>query len=168
MTRSWASSEHARRTMVANRSIDTKPELIVRSLLHARGLRYRIHFRPEPSLRRTADIVFTRRRVAVFIDGCFWHGCTEHRAAPRTNTEFWVEKFRRNTARDRDTDRSLEAAGWTVLRFWEHEDPVVVTDNIEASVRSSPIDSSSERQPPLPSEKPRSEPRGAPRSPRRG
>jgi len=137
MAESWASSEHARRTMVANRSKDTAPELAVRSLLHARGLRYRTNHRPEPTLRRTADIVFTRRRIAVFIDGCYWHGCPTHLAMPKSNVGYWAPKIERNRERDRETTELLKAAGWTVLRFWEHESPADVADVIAAVVASA-------------------------------
>ncbi|MHB9851450.1 very short patch repair endonuclease [Streptomyces krungchingensis] len=118
---SWASSAARRRNMQAIRSRDTKPERLVRSLLHAQGLRYRVAARPLPSLRRTADIVFRPTKVAVFIDGCYWHGCPEHYVPPRTNPGYWSDKVARNMARDRDTDEQLQAAGWTVLRFWEHD-----------------------------------------------
>ncbi|MGC4152417.1 MAG: very short patch repair endonuclease [Propionicimonas sp.] len=109
--------------MQANRSRDTGPELAVRKRLHAMGLRYRVDFRPEPGLRRKADVVFTRARVAVFIDGCFWHGCPVHSTAPVAHAEWWSQKLQRNVERDRDTDQRLREAGWTVLRIWEHEDP---------------------------------------------
>lgn len=107
--------------MVGNRSRDTKPELSVRSAVHRSGLRYRVAARPLPGLRRTADLVFRPARVAVFIDGCFWHGCADHYAAPRTNAEYWSAKVERNMHRDLDTNRRLREAGWTVLRYWEHE-----------------------------------------------
>lgn len=109
--------------MQANRSRDTKPELAVRRAAHALGLRYRVAARPVPTLRRTADMVFRRARVAVFVDGCFWHGCLEHRTTAVTNRSFWTEKIDSNRARDRDTDAKLADAGWTALRVWEHEDP---------------------------------------------
>lgn len=134
---SWATDAHARATMVANRSKDTRPELAVRSLLHARGLRYRKHYRPVPQLRRTADIVFTRWRVAVFIDGCFWHACPEHFIAPKSNSGYWVSKMEGNQRRDRETDTTLEEAGWTVLRFWEHAPPTDVADYIVNVVRTA-------------------------------
>ena len=79
--------------------------------------------RPVPTIRRTADIVFSRRRVAVFVDGCFWHGCPEHRTYPKANAEWWSAKLERNIERDADTDRRLSEAGWTVVRIWEHESP---------------------------------------------
>ena len=118
-----ASSEAVRATMRANRGRDTGPELAVRRALHAMGLRYRVDHPLPFDRRRRADIAFTRVRVAVFIDGCFWHGCPEHGTTPRTNNRFWSEKIARNRARDLDTTERLEAEGWVVLRFWEHEDP---------------------------------------------
>lgn len=120
--------------MVANRSKNTAPELAVRSLLHARGLRYRVHLRPLPALRRTADIVFTRRKIAVFIDGCFWHACPDHFVMPRANADYWEPKIARNQRRDREIDEALTVEGWTVLRFWEHQPPGEVADAIERSV----------------------------------
>ncbi|MEU6231462.1 very short patch repair endonuclease [Kitasatospora sp. NPDC047058] len=120
---SWASSAANRRNMQAIRSRDTKPELRIRQLVHAGGLRYRVAARPLPRLRRTADLVFRPAKVAVFVDGCYWHGCPEHYVSPKTNPGYWSEKVTRNVERDRDTDAQLEAAGWTVLRFWEHESP---------------------------------------------
>ncbi len=115
--------------MVANRGRDTTPELAVRRLLHAAGLRYRVDYAPLGG-RRRADIVFTRRRIAAFIDGCFWHGCPEHATAPKTNAGYWGPKLERNTVRDRETDASLLDAGWLVLRFWEHEPATAVADEI--------------------------------------
>ncbi|WP_035795724.1 very short patch repair endonuclease [Kitasatospora mediocidica] len=109
--------------MQGNRGKDTKPELRLRSLLHREGLRYRVSMRPVPTLRRTADIVFTKVKVAVFVDGCYWHGCAEHRNIPETNRGFWTKKIEGNKARDAETVRLLEQAGWTVLRFWEHVPP---------------------------------------------
>lgn len=108
--------------MRANRGRDTGPELAVRRALHARGLRYRVDHPLPFDRRRRADIAFTRAKVAVFIDGCFWHGCPEHGTTPRTNTAFWAAKIARNRERDEDTTGRLDALGWTVLRFWEHED----------------------------------------------
>ena len=121
--------------MRANRSRDTRPELSVRRRLHALGYRYRVDARPVASIPRRADVVFTRRRVAVFIDGCYWHGCEEHAAIPRQNRDYWGPKIRGNMARDSDTTARLEEAGWTVLRFWEHEDPNDVVAMIASVVR---------------------------------
>ena len=118
---SWASSAARRRNMQAIRSRDTTPERLVRSLVHAQGLRYRVAARPLPNLRRTADLVFRPTKVAVFIDGCYWHGCPDHYVAPKTNAGYWSDKVARNVARDRDTNERLRGSGWTVLRFWEHE-----------------------------------------------
>ncbi|MYR55487.1 DNA mismatch endonuclease Vsr [Streptomyces sp. SID625] len=133
-TGSWASSAARRRNMQAIRSRDTKPERLVRSLVHARGLRYRVAAKPLPHLRRTADLVFGPAKVAVFIDGCYWHGCPEHYVPPKTNSGYWSDKVARNVARDRDTDHRLEDAGWTVLRFWEHEDSEDCAMRIAATV----------------------------------
>jgi DNA mismatch endonuclease, patch repair protein len=135
---SWASSPASRKVMQGNRSRDTSPEIAVRRLLHAAGLRYRVDYRPEPSLRRTADIVFTKQRVAIFIDGCYWHACAQHGTAARSNATYWSEKLQRNVARDADTTARLEAAGWTVLRFWEHEDPIEVASEVTVAVRRLP------------------------------
>lgn len=135
---SWASSPASRKVMQGNRSRDTSPELAVRRLLHAAGLRYRVHFRPEPTLRRTADIVFTKQRVAIFIDGCYWHACPEHGTSARANADYWSAKLHRNVARDADTTARLEAAGWTVLRFWEHDNPLEVARVIASTVRGLP------------------------------
>lgn len=107
--------------MRACRSRDTAPERALRSVLHRSGLRYRVHARPEHGIPRRADIVFRRERVAVFVDGCFWHACSQHKSAPAWNAEYWRAKLLRNVARDRDTDERLRNVGWSVLRIWEHE-----------------------------------------------
>lgn len=121
--------------MQANRSRDTKPELEIRRALHRAGLRYRVAIAPEPGLRRRADIVFTRARVSVFVDGCFWHGCPEHgRTSFNHNAEYWPAKIAANVARDADTNTRLAAAGWHVLRFWEHEDAANVVEVIRRTV----------------------------------
>lgn len=116
---------------------DTAPELLIRREAHARGLRYRVDCALPGMPRRRADLVFRRAHVAVFVDGCFWHSCPQHSSIPRANQEWWADKLRRNSARDRGTDAHLEAIGWTVLRFWEHEDPAGAVDVIEATVRSA-------------------------------
>ena len=120
--------------MLGNRSRDTKPEMLVRSLVHRRGLRYRVSQRPIANVRRTADLVFRRAKVAVNVDGCFWHGCEQHYKEPKTNTEYWRNKIDGNRRRDRETDELLTAAGWLVLRFWEHEDPLLVSETISLTV----------------------------------
>ncbi|KXP13893.1 very short patch repair endonuclease [Tsukamurella pseudospumae] len=123
--------------MRSNRRKDTLPELAVRRLLHAAGMRYRVDFAPSASnRRRRADVVFTRARVVVFIDGCFWHGCPQHFRAPSTRTAYWGPKIAVNRARDDDTDAMLTAEGWTVLRFWAHEQAADVAASIIEAVRS--------------------------------
>ncbi|MEV4479093.1 very short patch repair endonuclease [Micromonospora coxensis] len=123
--------------MRANKARDTGPERRIRSLLHKAGLRYRVNARPLSALRRTADVVFLTARVAVFVDGCYWHGCPEHYRPARLNEQFWREKIDRNRARDRETDELLADAGWTVIRIWEHESPVEAADWIKKVVRRS-------------------------------
>jgi DNA mismatch endonuclease (patch repair protein) len=99
------------------------------------GLRYRVSIRPLKGVRRTADLVFTRRHVAVFLDGCFWHGCPTHHTAAVTNAGFWAEKVQRNRERDAETNRLLDEAGWIVIRIWEHEDPAKAAELIADAVR---------------------------------
>lgn len=131
---SWASSAGVRAGMRGNRGRDTRPELALRRAVHALGLRYRVSARPIPAVRRTADLVFTRARVAVFLDGCFWHGCPEHHTVAVTNAEYWAEKVETNRRRDRDTDRRLHEAGWVSLRIWEHRDPGQAAAEVRAVV----------------------------------
>jgi DNA mismatch endonuclease (patch repair protein) len=121
--------------MRSNRRRDTRPELAVRRILHGAGLRFRVDFPPVGG-RRTADIVFPRARVAVFIDGCYWHGCPTHAVLPKTNVDYWIPKLARNSERDRETDSALREAGWIVLRFWEHDNPTEVSDSITEAVRA--------------------------------
>jgi DNA mismatch endonuclease (patch repair protein) len=125
--------------MQSNRRRDTKPELAIRKQLFAQGARYRVDYPLWFDRRRRADIVFPKQRIAIFIDGCFWHGCTEHYTAPKANMEFWSEKVSGNRSRDQDTNERLAQAGWLVLRFWEHETPGGVVDAVLAarSARSS-------------------------------
>lgn len=133
---SWAANAARRRIMQGNRSQDTLPELRVRRLLHAAGLRFRVNSRPEPSLRVRADVVFTRARIAVFIDGCFWHGCPDHYRLPQRNAGYWLAKIDGNRARDESNTFALESSGWIVLRFWEHEVPDQVAALIAERYRS--------------------------------
>ncbi|MEU2043282.1 very short patch repair endonuclease [Nocardia niwae] len=132
---SSASSPSVRAVMRANRRRDTAPELALRRRLYSRGLRYRVDVRPLAQLRRTADIVFAADRVAVFVDGCFWHGCPVHHRPATKNSAFWVQKIQANQSRDRDTSSKLIDAGWTVIRVWEHEDPTDAAARIEETVR---------------------------------
>jgi DNA mismatch endonuclease (patch repair protein) len=133
---SWASNDATRASMRANRRRDTKPELAVRRLVHAAGLRYRVDYAPLVDNRRLrADLVFTRAKVAVFVDGCFWHGCPQHHTAARRNAAFWAAKVTGNRARDELVNTVLAEAGWTVLRVWEHEDPAAAATMIVGSVR---------------------------------
>ena len=132
---SWATSDATRRSMQANKGRDTKPELAIRQLLHAEGFRYRVNYRPVSEIRRTADIVFTRAKVAVFIDGCFWHGCSAHYQRPVSNRDYWDEKVLRNRARDIETGSVLADRGWNVLRFWEHEVAEAVVQVIRQQLR---------------------------------
>lgn len=132
---SWASSDNARATMRANRGRDTLPELALRRALHARGLRYFVNRPPLPGLRRTADIVFPTARVAVFVDGCFWHGCPEHHTKAKANATFWAAKVADNRARDADTNAALAAAGWTPLRIWEHTPLEDAVAQVVAAIR---------------------------------
>ncbi|MER7935028.1 MULTISPECIES: very short patch repair endonuclease [unclassified Streptomyces] len=131
---SWASSAARRRNMQAVRSRDTQPEKLIRRLVHAQGLRYRVAARPLPDLRRTADMVFRPAKVAVFIDGCYWHGCPQHYVSPKTNSGYWSEKITRNINRDCETNTRLEEAGWLVLRFWEHEPSGTCAESIISAV----------------------------------
>ncbi|REJ05126.1 very short patch repair endonuclease [Microbacterium bovistercoris] len=123
-----------RRNMQANRRRDTGPELALRSALHAAGYRYRCDFRIDlPGGRVRPDIVFTRRKLAVFVDGCFWHSCPLHGSQPRVNQSYWSPKLARNAERDRTNTRLLEESGWTVIRIWEH----VPVGEALASVRTA-------------------------------
>lgn len=119
---SWASSPGVRRCMQSNRSRDTGPEIAVRSALHRRGLRFRKHVRPIRGLACTADVLFPTERFALFVDGCYWHSCPEHATAPITNGEWWSAKLTATRERDHRNTATLVAAGWHVMRVWEHED----------------------------------------------
>ncbi len=112
---------------------DTPCELAVRSAVHAKGLRYRVDWQL-PGTRRRADMAFVGVKVAVFIDGCFWHGCPNHATWPKANARWWRNKIETNIQRDRDTDILLRRSGWRVLRFWEHEDSLRAARAIERAV----------------------------------
>ena len=122
-SRPAASTEIVRRNMQRQKRRDTGCEMAVRRLLHAEGIRYRVDFKPLSDERFRADIGWKTRRIAVFIDGCFWHACPQHCTMPKRNTEWWEAKLRANSARDQRADAVLRSRGWAVLRFWEHEPP---------------------------------------------
>lgn len=115
-----ASSDAVSRRMARTAGKDNPRERALRSALHRQGLRFRIHYAALPGTRRTIDIAFPRLRLAIFCDGCFWHGCPIHATIPKTSTEWWIDKIATNKSRDRDTDAKLMDRGWTVLRIWEH------------------------------------------------
>ena len=131
-----ASSNEVRRRMKSQRRRETQPELDLRRVLWARGLRYRVDYPLFPGLRRRADLAFLGPHVAVFVDGCFWHRCPEHGSEPRANRDWWEQKLDRNVQRDRDTDARLLAAGWAVVRVWEHEPVDVAAARVEQTVRA--------------------------------
>lgn len=115
---------------------DTAPEMAIRSELHRRGYRFRVDRAPLPNLRSRADIVFRPARVAVYVDGCFWHSCPEHATRPKANGKWWEHKLTRNQERDRETNRILREHGWEVVRIWEHEDPVEAADRVAEIVNN--------------------------------
>lgn len=139
---SWASSPAVRRSMQGNKSSGTKPEMVLANELFRRSISLGIALpqmsaRPIRDLRRTADFVFRHERVAVFVDGCYWHGCPEHYRVPKTNAGYWGPKIARNRERDDETNHLLEEAGWVVMRFWEHEDLAEAADRVEAALATS-------------------------------
>lgn len=125
----------------ANPRRDTRSELLIRSALHRRGLRFRKDHlvRCTNGLRVRPDVVFTRDRIAVFVDGCFWHSCPEHGSTPGRNRSYWVPKLEANRARDRRVEEALRADGWRVERVWEHEDACEASDRIGALVAASRV-----------------------------
>ena len=126
--------------MRANRRKDTKPELALRRALHSRGYRYRKDYRLDLAggTRVRPDIAFTARKVAVFVDGCFWHGCPQHGSRPAVNVWYWEPKLRRNTERDRAADAALAEAGWAVVRVWEHESLEAAVASVVAALSQAP------------------------------
>jgi DNA mismatch endonuclease, patch repair protein len=135
---SWASSPAARRVMRGNRKRDTRPELALRHAVRQIGLRYRLGRHPIVGRIGTADLVFPAARVAVFLDGCFWHGCPEHFVQPHTNPGYWGPKIERNRQRDEEVDAILAAAGWATVRVWEHENPEAAARRVGDVVRGRP------------------------------
>lgn len=122
--------------MQGNRRRDTLPELQLRSALHRLGLRFRVDVRPLIDFNRRADIVFRPSKVAVFVNGCFWHGCPEHVSQPKRNAEFWRTKIERNRRRDRETLGRLHDAGWLAVVVWEHESPQLAARRIGKVVKA--------------------------------
>lgn len=120
-----------RRRMRATPQRNTSAELAVRRLLHSHGYRYRVNLSPIAGLRSRADIVFTKHKIAIYIDGCFWHACPLHASWPKKNPQFWKSKIQENIRRDHRVQQELINSGWTVLRFWEHESPQLVVTRIE-------------------------------------
>jgi DNA mismatch endonuclease (patch repair protein) len=116
-------------------AIGTTPELVLRSVLHRMGLRFRVDARPLPELARRADIVFRRVKVAVFVNGCFWHACPEHASWPKSNAAWWRSKIEGNRERDHDTDERLREAGWHPVQVWEHDNPDVIARVIARLVK---------------------------------
>ena len=121
--------------MSSQRRADTVPELALRSELHRRGLRFRVGIKVPGSPRRTIDIAFPKQRVAVFVDGCFWHRCPQHSIPAKNNSGWWSAKLTTNVERDQETTQLLVDQGWQVVRVWEHENPSTVADGIEQLVR---------------------------------
>jgi DNA mismatch endonuclease (patch repair protein) len=128
------SSKAASNRMRSAKPRDTAPEKALRTALHRKGLRFRVDERPIRGLNRKADIVFRSAKVAIFVDGCFWHGCPIHGTQAKANAEFWSQKIRHNQKRDTDTTRRLRSEGWKVLRVWEHEDSEKVAGIIYNSI----------------------------------
>ncbi len=137
MGRPIPSNSSVSRRMSQQATRDTEPELALRRRLHADGFRFRVDLAPIPGFRRKADIVFTRRKIAVFVDGCFWHRCPEHGTMPASNAEWWAAKLGRNVERDEETNQRLAEAGWKVLRVWEHERVDEAVRRVETVVRSA-------------------------------
>jgi DNA mismatch endonuclease (patch repair protein) len=134
-----STSEAISTRMSVARRRDTVPELALRRVLHARGLRFRVNYPIPGQGRRTIDIAFTRPRVAVFVDGCFWHGCPEHGTRPQKNSAWWQAKLAANRARDADSDAVLRDLGWSVLRVWEHEPPELAAARIAEHVAAASL-----------------------------
>lgn len=116
-------------------SRDTAPELALRSELHRRGFRFRVDRAPVPEVRSRADLVLGPAKVAIYVDGCFWHRCPEHGTTPKANADFWDHKLKRNQERDAEVDRLLGEQGWEVVRVWEHESAAAAADRVEDVVR---------------------------------
>ena len=136
-----ASSLDAQRRMENQPQRDTRPEKTIRSLLHREGFRFFVDRSPLPDLRRRADILFPKAKIAVYVDGCFWHGCPQHGTWPKANAEWWKQKIETNRQRDIDTNARLAAAGWTTLRVWEHDEPTRAAAKISSALASRSAES---------------------------
>lgn len=136
-----------RARMSKQKSRNTDVEMALRRALHATGLRYRVHRRPLKKVRREADVVFGPVKVAVFVDGCFWHGCPEHATWPKRNADFWRTKIEGNRQRDRNTDELLTAAGWLAVRVWEHEDPIEAAARVQQLVMTRRVEATKSARP---------------------
>lgn len=132
-----ASDKDTQRRMKRQAKRNTKPEILLRRALTAQGLRYRIDLAPVAGLRSKADVVFPRAKIAVFVHGCFWHGCPEHHRPTKSNTKWWAEKIAINRKRDTETTAALETAGWQVVQVWEHESPETAAARITALLERS-------------------------------
>lgn len=130
-------NESVRRRFREQRVRDTAAEIAIRRAAHAAGLRYKVDARPVPGARVKADMVFTKAKVAVFIDGCFWHGCPEHFIPPKNNADWWAAKIQENRDRDAKSRADLHALGWNVVSIWEHADPAVAVREIKDAIRAS-------------------------------
>lgn len=142
MSRVQSSSAAASRRMAKVRQKGTAPEIAMRRQLYRIGLRYRVNYEVLKKPRRVADLAFPRLKIAVFVDGCFWHGCPEHASWPKQNAEFWRQKIEANRLRDRDTNGRLRDEGWKVLRFWEHESPAIAAEAVAGVVASTRLERS--------------------------
>jgi DNA mismatch endonuclease (patch repair protein) len=133
--------------MSLQRTKNTEAEMRLRRVLHRRGLRYRLGRQPVAEVQCKPDLVFVTARVAVFVDGCFWHGCKEHPSWPKSNAQWWKEKIERNRQRDEETRTQLRKAGWSVVQVWEHEDVEHAADRVMESVRSGRVSADDHAQP---------------------
>lgn len=134
MSRVQPSSSETSRRLAKVRQKGTDAEIALRRELYRRGLRYRVDYGVLKKPRRVADVAFPSLKIAIFVDGCFWHGCPEHATWPKQNAEFWRQKIEANRLRDTDTNSRLLDVGWTVLRFWEHESPIEATETVVQTV----------------------------------
>lgn len=137
MSRIQPSSPETSRRMAKVRQKGTGAEVALRRELYRGGLRYRVEFEVLKKPRRVADVAFPGLRIAVFVDGCFWHGCPEHATWPKQNAEFWCQKIEANRLREADTNERLRSIGWTVLRFWEHGPPIKAAETIAQLVATA-------------------------------